>query len=96
MTSLNTSSISPTGGVQDRPALSFIERCAIADREIGYVVEKIAAVRDMLNREDNPTGRELLGQTIESLSNTLHELRGRQTILRNIHPLLKRRMKEIA
>jgi hypothetical protein len=95
MTSLNTSSISPTGGVQDRPALSFIERCAIADREIGYVVEKIVAVRDMLNREDNPTGRELIQQTLETLGNTLHDLRGRQTILRNIHPVLKQKMAEI-
>lgn len=95
MTSLK-SSISPTGGVQDRPALSFIERCAIADREIGYVVEKLTAVRDMLNREDNPTGRELLEQTLETLGNTLHDLRGRQTILRNISPVLKQKMAEIA
>lgn len=96
MTSLNTSSISPTGGVQTSPALSFIDRCTIADRELGFIVERMVAVRDMLARETNPMGRELLENTLETLGDALHDLRGRQTILRNIHPVLERKMKEIA
>lgn len=95
MTSLK-SSISPTGGVQTSPALSFIDRCAIADREIGFIVEKIVAVRDMLRREENPTGKELLEQTLETLSNAIHDFKGRQTVLRGIHPVIERKMKEIA
>lgn len=96
MTSLNTSSISPTGGVQDRPALSFIDRCAIADREVGFVVEKLTAVRDMLRREENETGKELLSQTVDTITDAIHDLRGRQTLLKNITPVLQQKMKEIA
>lgn len=95
MTSLNTSSISPTGGVQDRPALSFMDRCAIADREIGYTVEKLVAVRDMLKVESNETGKELLVDTIAKVSDAIHELKGRQTILRNMHPLLQKKLAEV-
>ena len=96
MTSLNTSSISPTGGVQDRPALSFFDRCAIADRELGNVVDQLSAVRDMLRREENETGRELLAHTLDSVGDAIHNLRGRQTVLRNLHPILKRKLEEIA
>lgn len=96
MTSLNTSSISPTGGVQDRPALSFIDRCAIADRELGDLVNRLSAVRDMLRLEQNETGKELLKQTVETVSNAIHDLRGRQTILRNMRPVLKRKMEKMA
>lgn len=96
MTSLNPLPISPTGGVQDRPALSFIDRCTIADRELGDLVNRLSAVRDMLRLEQNETGKELLKQTIETVSNAIHDLRGRQTILRNMRPVLKRKMEKMA
>jgi len=95
MTSLK-SPISPTGGVQDRPALSFIDRCHIADRELGCTVEKLVAVRDMLRAETNETGKELIVDTIAKISDAIHEMKGRQTILRNMHPLLQRKLAEIA
>lgn len=95
MTSLK-SSISPTGGGQTSPALSFIDRCTIADRELGFIVERMVAVRDMLARETNPIGADLLKETWQTLGNVLHDLRGRQTLLKNITPVLRAKMKEIA
>jgi hypothetical protein len=89
------SSISPTGGGQTSPALSFLDRCAIADRELGFTVEKLEAVRDMLRRETNDTGKELIADTIAQISDAIHDLKGRQTILRNMHPLLQRKLAEV-
>lgn len=58
MTSLNTSSISPTGGVQDRPALSYAQKLMIQGERNSYMVLSALCEKMMIESVHLPDGDE--------------------------------------